>query len=75
MKNIFLYFCISLTFIIFPGCCKETIYRNLYEGIRTQDELKIQSIESRQEGAPKSYDQYKIERQERLKEESGEYNR
>jgi hypothetical protein len=72
MKNMFLCFCLSITCFIFPGCCKETIYRNLYEGIRTQDELKSQSIESRQERSPKSYDQYKIERQERLKDESGE---
>ena len=61
--------------LILCGCSQETVYRNLYEGIRTQSELQNLHEESRKEQTPKSYDQYKLERQEQLEDEKERENR
>jgi hypothetical protein len=67
-----LYLFIILTL---AGCSKEAVYRNIYEGIRTQSELQNLHENSRQEKTPKSYDQYKMKRQEQLADDKEEENR
>jgi hypothetical protein len=67
-----LYLFIVLTL---AGCSKAAVYRNLYEGIRTQSELQNLHENSRQEKTPKSYDQYRLERQEQLADDKEEENR
>jgi hypothetical protein len=56
MSQYSLYLLIALNVSILPGCSQETIYRNVYEGLRTPEELKPHAIESRQESRVKNYD-------------------
>lgn len=57
------------------GCSRETAYRNLYEGMRTQSELQNLHEDSRREKSSKSYDQYRLERRDRLSNEQETENR
>jgi len=63
----------SMTIIVFAllllilGCTKDQVYRNLYEGLTTHEDLKNtpgDPLDSSQ-----SYDQYRNEREELLKRE------
>ncbi|WP_321366797.1 hypothetical protein [uncultured Desulfuromusa sp.] len=57
---------IGLLFLAF-GCTKEQVYRGVYEGLTTHEELKNTPGDSLSNH--KSYDQYEIERKEMLQKE------
>jgi len=70
MKLKYLFF-IALLSLLMPGCSKERVYENIYEGMQQREQIVNPPDDPVPPKHP-SYDEYKREREEILKDGSGE---
>lgn len=58
----FISFCCALVLLALTACAEETVYRNLYEGVKPRDPSAAQPISATSREPQMAYDQYKAER-------------